>query len=58
MKCVEKNGEWIFMCFNECFGFVDCYGEEFEVLYEKYEKEGCGCKMIKVQKLWYVIFEV
>lgn len=57
MKRVEKNGEWTLMCPNECPGLADCYGEEFEALYEKYEKEGRGRKTIKAQKLWYAILE-
>ncbi|KAK3988150.1 ribonucleoside-diphosphate reductase large chain [Cladorrhinum sp. PSN332] len=57
MKRVEKNGEWTLMCPNECAGLADCYGEEFEALYEKYEKEGKGRKTIKAQKLWYAILE-
>ncbi|KAJ4136091.1 ribonucleotide-diphosphate reductase subunit rnr1 [Fusarium equiseti] len=57
MKRVEKNGEWTLMCPNECPGLADCYGEEFEALYEKYEREGKGRKSIKAQKLWYAILE-
>jgi ribonucleoside-diphosphate reductase subunit M1 len=57
MKRVEKNGEWTLMCPNECPGLADCYGDEFEALYEKYEREGRGRKTIKAQKLWYAILE-
>ncbi|KAH8175673.1 ribonucleotide reductase, barrel domain-containing protein [Sarocladium implicatum] len=57
MKRVEKNGEWTLMCPNECPGLADCYGEEFEALYEKYEREGKGKRTIKAQKLWYSILE-
>ena len=57
MKRVEKNGDWTLMCPNECPGLADCYGEEFEALYEKYEKEGRGRKTLKAQKLWYAILE-
>ncbi|KAJ4306680.1 ribonucleotide-diphosphate reductase subunit rnr1 [Collariella sp. IMI 366227] len=57
MKRVEKNGEWTLMCPNECPGLADCYGDEFEALYEQYEKEGRGRKTIKAQKLWYAILE-
>merc|ERR1712042_378146 len=32
-------------------------GEEFEALYEKYEKEGRARKTVKAQKLWYAIVE-
>ncbi|ATY66398.1 ribonucleoside-diphosphate reductase large chain [Cordyceps militaris] len=57
MKRVEKNGEWTLMCPNECPGLADCYGDEFEALYEKYELDGKGRKTIKAQKLWYSILE-
>ncbi|CAM1503955.1 Fc.00g015460.m01.CDS01 [Cosmosporella sp. VM-42] len=57
MKRVEKNGEWTLMCPNECPGLADCYGDEFEALYERYEKAGKGRKTIKAQKLWYAILE-
>ncbi len=57
MKRVEKNGEWTLMCPNECPGLADCYGEEFEALYEKYEKEGRGRRTVKAQKLWYAVLE-
>ena len=35
MKRVEQNGEWCLMCPHESPGLADCYGEEFEKLYEK-----------------------
>lgn len=57
MKRVEKNGDWTLMCPNECPGLADCYGDEFEALYEKYEREGRGRATIKAQKLWYAVLE-
>ena len=57
MKRVEKNLEWSLFCPNEAPGLADVYGEEFETLYEKYEKEGRARKTIKAQKLWYAILE-
>ena len=57
MKRVQANGEWTLMCPNECPGLADCYGEEFEALYEKYEKEGKGRKTIKAQQLWFAILD-
>lgn len=35
MKRVEDNLEWTLMCPNECPGLADCWGEEFNKLYEK-----------------------
>ena len=40
MKRVEDNDVWSLFCPNECPGMSDCYGEEFEKLYTKYELEG------------------
>ncbi|WP_324674350.1 ribonucleoside-diphosphate reductase subunit alpha [Hymenobacter sp. GOD-10R] len=57
MKRVEANGDWTLMCPNECPGLGDTWGEEFERLYLKYEKEGRGRKTIKAQELWFAILE-
>jgi ribonucleoside-diphosphate reductase alpha chain len=57
MKRVEQNGDWTLMCPNECPGLSDCWGEEFEKLYESYEKEGRGRKAVKAQWLWTQIVE-
>lgn len=57
MKRVESNGDWTLFCPNEASGLADVYGDEFEALYEKYEKEGRGRRTVKAQKLWYAILE-
>lgn len=57
MKRVEGNGEWTLMCPHECPGLHEVWGEEFEMLYLKYETEGRGRKTIKAQQLWYAIIE-
>ncbi|EWC45910.1 ribonucleoside-diphosphate reductase large chain [Drechslerella stenobrocha 248] len=58
MKRVEANQDWCLFCPNEAVGLSDCYGDEFEALYEKYEKtEALPRKVIKAQKLWYAILE-
>ncbi len=57
MKRVEENGEWSLFCPNEAPGLADCYGEEFENLYTKYEQEGRQRKTIKAQELWMAIVE-
>lgn len=44
MKRVEKNEMWTLMCPNECPGLTETWGEEFERLYEQYEKDGRGRK--------------
>jgi ribonucleoside-diphosphate reductase alpha chain len=57
MKRVESDGEWSLFCPNEAPGLAECYGEEFEKLYEKYEKEGRARKVVKAQELWFEILE-
>ena len=57
MKRVEANGEWSLFCPNEAPGLHEVHSEEFEALYEKYEKEGRARKKIPAQKLWYAILE-
>ncbi len=57
MKRVEENGNWSLFCPNEAPGLSDCYGEEFEKLYEKYEKEGRYRKQVQAQDLWFEILE-
>merc|ERR1719266_739533 len=57
MKRVEQDGMWSLMCPNECPGLHEVWGDQFEELYTKYEKEGRAKKTIKAQKLWYAIIE-
>ena len=57
MKRVEDNDEWSLFCPNEAPGLHDCYGDEFEKLYTKYEKEGKARKVVKAQELWFEILE-
>src|ERR1051326_450798 len=57
MKRVEENGKWTLFCPNEAPGLHDCWGEEFEALYEKYESEGRGRKTIEARDLWNKILE-
>ncbi len=57
MKRVEANDTWSLFCPNEAPGLSECYGEEFEQLYEKYELEGRARKTIKAQDLWFAIME-
>jgi hypothetical protein len=39
MRRVQENGTWSLFCPNEAPGLADCWGEEFEKLYTKYEIE-------------------
>jgi ribonucleoside-diphosphate reductase alpha chain len=57
MKRVESNDNWSLFCPHECPGLYDAYGDDFERLYEKYEKEGRARKTIKAQDLWFEVLE-
>ena len=57
MKRVEEDGQWSLFCPNEAPGMQDCYGDEFEALYTKYEAEGRARKVVKAQELWFAILD-
>lgn len=57
MKRVESNEMWSLFDPNEAPGMSDVYGDEFERLYEKYEKEGKFRRQVKAQDLWFEILE-
>ena len=57
MKRVEDNDMWSLFCPNEAPGLAEVYGEEFERLYDKYEKEGRFRKQVKAQDLWFEMLE-
>ncbi|HAA15818.1 MAG TPA: ribonucleoside-diphosphate reductase subunit alpha [Cytophagales bacterium] len=57
MKRVEENGNWSLFCPNEAPGLSDVYGEEFERLYDKYEREGKARRTVKAQDLWFEVLE-
>lgn len=52
MKRVREEKDWTLFDPHECPGLSDTYGEEFEKLYETYEKEGRGNKTIKARTLF------
>ena len=58
-KALENKAEglntpvyWSLMCPYECPGLADIYGEEFDKLYEQYEKEGKYREQLDILKLW------
>lgn len=54
---MEANAEWSLFCPNEAPGLDQCYGEEFEALYLKYEQEGKARRSVSAQKLWFAILD-
>ena len=57
MKRVKQNGIWTLMCPDKCPGLSDVYGEEFDVLYTKYENDGRGNKTMKARDIWLKILD-
>jgi ribonucleoside-diphosphate reductase alpha chain len=57
MQRVEVDGIWSLMTPDECPGLSDCWGEEFNSLYTKYEKEQKYVKQISAKKLWQMIVD-
>ena len=51
------HAEWSLFCPNEAPGLADCWGDAFETLYVKYEREGRTKRVIKAQQLWFAILE-
>ncbi|CCF56434.1 hypothetical protein KAFR_0B01350 [Kazachstania africana CBS 2517] len=56
MKRVEADTKWTLFSSSEAPGLSDVYGDEFEALFERYEREGRG-KTIKARKLWQAILD-
>jgi len=57
MERVEKNEKWTLFCPSEAPGLADVYGDEFNALYTKYEREGRGRKQVEAQKLWFKVLD-
>ena len=57
MEKVEQGLEWCLFCPDKCPGLSDCYGEEFNELYNKYESEGKMNKRVNARDLWYKILD-
>jgi ribonucleoside-diphosphate reductase alpha subunit len=53
----EVNGQWSLFCPNECPGLHEVFGEEFDALYEKYEKEGKARRVVQARELWFAILD-
>ena len=57
MKRVKEGGQWSLMCPDVCKRLSDCWGDEFERLYESYEASGTFIKQVPAQTLWFKILE-
>lgn len=57
MERVNSGGKWTLFSPDSATGLSDCYGEEFDKLYVKYEEEGKGIREVDARKLWEKILE-
>jgi len=57
MERVKENGKWSLFCPHECPGLADVYGQKFKDLYEKYESENRGRKVVNARDLWFKILD-
>ncbi|HEV3327484.1 MAG TPA: ribonucleoside-diphosphate reductase subunit alpha [Puia sp.] len=57
MQRVESGGDWSLFCPHEAPGLHECWGEEFEQLYARYEAEGRARRKVKAQDLWFAILD-
>mmetsp|Transcript_989 Transcript_989/g.1566 ORF Transcript_989/g.1566 Transcript_989/m.1566 type:complete len:856 (-) Transcript_989:924-3491(-) len=57
MQRVEANEDWSMFCPNEAPGLADCWGEKFDELYTRYEREGRAKRTVRAQQLWFAVLE-
>jgi ribonucleoside-diphosphate reductase alpha subunit len=56
MERVKSNKDWALLCPDTCKGLGDVYGDEFKILYEKYESDTtCPKKVVKAREVWSAI---
>jgi len=52
MERVQCNEQWSLFCPNEAPGLSDCWGDEFQNLYHKYEREVSWMLDLDIQKFF------
>jgi len=57
MERVKSNSKWSYLCPNDCPGLSDVYGDEFKILYEKYEVLGKARNIVNARDLWFKILD-
>ena len=57
MQRVEQDGMWCLMSPDECPGLSDCHGDEFNRLYNTYERDRKYVKEVSAKKLWQMIVD-
>tara|TARA_R110002072_G_scaffold157128_3_gene307622 strand:- start:2361 stop:4616 length:2256 start_codon:yes stop_codon:yes gene_type:complete len=57
MQRVTENGTWSLFSPDEAPGLADVYGDEFNELYTRYEKEGRARETVPINKIWLAILK-
>ncbi len=57
MKKVETDDDWCLFSPDEAPGLDECWGEQFENLYYRYQNEGKARKIVKARELWISILQ-
>ena len=57
MEKVKNDEDWALFCPHKCPGLADCYGADFNALYNRYQAEGKANKVIKARTLWFKILD-
>lgn len=57
MARVEADANWTLMCPDKCPGLADVWGDKFKELYERYEHENRGMRVVPARKIWTTIIE-
>jgi len=52
MKRVQADGDWSLFDPKDCPELTDCYGDEFEALYARFEAEGRALRTLKARDLY------
>jgi ribonucleoside-diphosphate reductase alpha subunit len=55
MRRVEAGGEWSLFDPDACPGLADAWGDDYAVLYERYEAEGRATRTVPAQDVWFAI---
>ena len=57
MEKVKQDADWALFCPHKCPGLADCYGADFNNLYNQYVLAGKANKIIKARALWFKILD-
>jgi ribonucleoside-diphosphate reductase alpha subunit len=57
MKRVDEDGDWSLFCPRSAPGLNKVWGDKFDQLYYRYEKEGRARRVVKAREIWWKILE-